>query len=63
MIIIVICVDECVPQGHSSFVTHVDWSSDSRYLVTNSGDYEILFCEWSLPLPVCMCICAHITTH
>ncbi|XP_019716941.1 echinoderm microtubule-associated protein-like 2 isoform X1 [Hippocampus comes] len=33
--------------GHSSFVTHVDWSSDSRYLVTNSGDYEILF--WEAP--------------
>ncbi|XP_013881874.1 echinoderm microtubule-associated protein-like 2 [Austrofundulus limnaeus] len=34
---------KCV--GHSSFVTHVDWSADSRYLVTNSGDYEILFWE------------------
>ncbi|XP_037124550.1 echinoderm microtubule-associated protein-like 2 isoform X1 [Syngnathus acus] len=33
--------------GHSSFVTHVDWSSDSHYLVTNSGDYEILF--WEAP--------------
>uniref|UniRef100_A0A671WEY9 EMAP like 2 n=1 Tax=Sparus aurata TaxID=8175 RepID=A0A671WEY9_SPAAU len=33
--------------GHSSFVTHLDWSRDSQYLVTNSGDYEILFC--SLP--------------
>uniref|UniRef100_A0A669D168 EMAP like 2 n=1 Tax=Oreochromis niloticus TaxID=8128 RepID=A0A669D168_ORENI len=31
--------------GHSSFVTHVDWSKDSHYLVTNSGDYEILFCK------------------
>uniref|UniRef100_A0A673B354 EMAP like 2 n=1 Tax=Sphaeramia orbicularis TaxID=375764 RepID=A0A673B354_9TELE len=29
--------------GHSSFVTHLDWSSDSQHLVTNSGDYEILF--------------------
>ncbi|XP_043941272.1 echinoderm microtubule-associated protein-like 2 isoform X2 [Protopterus annectens] len=28
--------------GHSSFVTHLDWSSDSHYIVTNSGDYEIL---------------------
>lgn len=35
------------PQGHSSFVTHVDWSQDSQYLVTNSGDYEILFCRSS----------------
>ncbi|XP_062242000.1 echinoderm microtubule-associated protein-like 2 [Platichthys flesus] len=33
--------------GHSSFVTHVDWSQDSQYLVTNSGDYEILFWEAS----------------
>ncbi|CAI5692764.1 echinoderm microtubule-associated protein-like 2 isoform X1 [Oreochromis aureus] len=33
--------------GHSSFVTHVDWSKDSHYLVTNSGDYEILFWEAS----------------
>ncbi|XP_035010756.1 echinoderm microtubule-associated protein-like 2 isoform X2 [Hippoglossus stenolepis] len=33
--------------GHSSFVTHVDWSKDSQYLVTNSGDYEILFWEAS----------------
>uniref|UniRef100_A0A665TWS9 EMAP like 2 n=1 Tax=Echeneis naucrates TaxID=173247 RepID=A0A665TWS9_ECHNA len=38
--------------GHSSFVTHLDWSADSQYLVTNSGDYEILFyvksgrCPW-----------------
>ncbi|XP_054884464.1 echinoderm microtubule-associated protein-like 2 isoform X1 [Poeciliopsis prolifica] len=31
--------------GHSSFVTHLDWSADSQYLVTNSGDYEILFWE------------------
>uniref|UniRef100_A0A3P8TFW1 EMAP like 2 n=1 Tax=Amphiprion percula TaxID=161767 RepID=A0A3P8TFW1_AMPPE len=33
--------------GHSSFVTHLDWSKDSKYLVTNSGDYEILFWEAS----------------
>uniref|UniRef100_A0A674N276 EMAP like 2 n=1 Tax=Takifugu rubripes TaxID=31033 RepID=A0A674N276_TAKRU len=33
--------------GHSSFITHVDWSKDSRYLITNSGDYEILFCMFS----------------
>ncbi|XP_048838244.1 echinoderm microtubule-associated protein-like 2 isoform X2 [Brienomyrus brachyistius] len=31
--------------GHSSFVTHLDWSTDSQYIVTNSGDYEILFWE------------------
>ncbi|KAM6931867.1 echinoderm microtubule-associated protein-like 2 isoform 2-T2 [Lycodopsis pacificus] len=33
--------------GHSSFVTHLDWSADSQHLVTNSGDYEILFWEAS----------------
>uniref|UniRef100_A0A8C2ZJI8 EMAP like 2 n=1 Tax=Cyclopterus lumpus TaxID=8103 RepID=A0A8C2ZJI8_CYCLU len=33
--------------GHSSFVTHLDWSADSQQLVTNSGDYEILFWEAS----------------
>ncbi|XP_017292647.1 echinoderm microtubule-associated protein-like 2 isoform X2 [Kryptolebias marmoratus] len=36
-------VGKCV--GHSSFVTHLDWSADSQFLVTNSGDYEILFWE------------------
>uniref|UniRef100_A0A8C7KT05 EMAP like 2 n=1 Tax=Oncorhynchus kisutch TaxID=8019 RepID=A0A8C7KT05_ONCKI len=34
--------------GHSSFVTHLDWSVDSQYIVTNSGDYEILFCDMDL---------------
>ncbi|XP_052472688.1 echinoderm microtubule-associated protein-like 2 isoform X1 [Carassius gibelio] len=33
--------------GHSSFVTHLDWSTDSQIIVTNSGDYEILFWEAS----------------
>lgn len=32
-------------QGHSSFITHLDWAFDSSCLVTNSGDYEILYCE------------------
>lgn len=32
---------KCV--GHSSFVLHIDWSSDGLYLRSNSGDYEILF--------------------
>lgn len=34
--------------GHSSFVLHVDWSVDSDVLRSNSGDYEILFCEFWL---------------
>ncbi|NXP56561.1 EMAL1 protein, partial [Heliornis fulica] len=29
--------------GHSSFITHLDWSINSQYLVSNSGDYEILY--------------------
>ncbi|GFT82787.1 echinoderm microtubule-associated protein-like 1 [Nephila pilipes] len=29
--------------GHSSFITHLDWSDDSTYIQTNSGDYEQLF--------------------
>jgi microtubule-associated protein-like 6 len=36
-----------VCKGHSSYVTHLDWSEDSRYLQTNSGDYELLF--WEMP--------------
>uniref|UniRef100_A0A8C6YBC4 EMAP like 2 n=1 Tax=Naja naja TaxID=35670 RepID=A0A8C6YBC4_NAJNA len=31
--------------GHSSFITHLDWAFDSSCLVTNSGDYEILYCD------------------
>ncbi|XKL65549.1 hypothetical protein PGB90_008969 [Kerria lacca] len=29
--------------GHSSFITHIDWSEDSQYLRSNSGDYELLY--------------------
>ncbi|KAH9509077.1 Echinoderm microtubule-associated protein-like 1 [Bulinus truncatus] len=29
--------------GHSSFITHIDWSEDNQYLASNSGDYELLF--------------------
>uniref|UniRef100_A0A452HNM9 EMAP like 2 n=1 Tax=Gopherus agassizii TaxID=38772 RepID=A0A452HNM9_9SAUR len=31
--------------GHSSFITHLDWAADSSCFVTNSGDYEILYCD------------------
>ncbi|XP_041273219.1 echinoderm microtubule-associated protein-like 3, partial [Onychostruthus taczanowskii] len=31
--------------GHSSFITHLDWSKDGRFIMSNSGDYEILYCE------------------
>ena len=29
--------------GSSSFITHLDWSVDSRYIQTNSGASERLF--------------------
>ncbi|KAK9717603.1 HELP motif [Popillia japonica] len=29
--------------GHSSYITHIDWTSDGQNLRTNSGDYELLF--------------------
>lgn len=32
---------KCV--GHSSFITHLDWSKDGNYIMSNSGDYEILY--------------------
>jgi microtubule-associated protein-like 6 len=32
-------------KGHSSFITHLDWSTDSRYLHSNCGAYELLFWE------------------
>lgn len=30
-------------KGHSSFVSHLDWTSDSSSIQTNSGDYELLY--------------------
>ncbi|CAH1250961.1 EML1 [Branchiostoma lanceolatum] len=29
--------------GHSSFVTHLDFSTDGRYMQSTSGDYELLY--------------------
>ncbi|KAK9511688.1 hypothetical protein O3M35_000303 [Rhynocoris fuscipes] len=34
--------------GHSSFITHLDWSTDNQHLRSNSGDYEILYWNASL---------------
>ncbi len=34
-------------KGHASFITHLGWSQDARYLWTNSGDYELMF--WKMP--------------
>lgn len=30
-------------KGHSSFITHLDWSIDSAFLHSNCGAYELLF--------------------
>lgn len=32
-----------VCRGHSSFITHFDWSCDGNYLHSNCGAYELLF--------------------
>ncbi|XP_046859210.1 echinoderm microtubule-associated protein-like 2 [Xenia sp. Carnegie-2017] len=29
--------------GHSSYITHFDWSKDSQFIQSNSGDYEMLY--------------------
>nr|XP_019556864.2 echinoderm microtubule-associated protein-like 2 isoform X1 [Aedes albopictus]XP_029731907.1 echinoderm microtubule-associated protein-like 2 isoform X1 [Aedes albopictus] len=41
--------------GHSSFISHMDWSKDSTVLRSNSGDYELLY--WNPTL------CRQITTQ
>uniref|UniRef100_A0A9J7Y7E7 Echinoderm microtubule-associated protein-like 4 n=1 Tax=Cyprinus carpio carpio TaxID=630221 RepID=A0A9J7Y7E7_CYPCA len=33
--------------GHSSYITHLDWSPDNKFIMSNSGDYEILY--WDIP--------------
>ena len=30
-------------KGHSSYITHIDFTADSRYLQSNCGAYELLF--------------------
>ena len=30
-------------KGSSSFITHLDWSEDSQYIMTNSGASERLY--------------------
>ncbi|XP_042531331.1 echinoderm microtubule-associated protein-like 4 isoform X2 [Dipodomys spectabilis] len=32
--------------GHSSYITHLDWSPDNKHIMSNSGDYEILY--WNI---------------
>ena len=33
--------------GHSSYITHIDWSVDSDFLMSNAGDYDVL--HWQAP--------------
>ncbi|XP_048359634.1 echinoderm microtubule-associated protein-like 4 isoform X5 [Sphaerodactylus townsendi] len=33
--------------GHSSYITHLDWSPENKFIMSNSGDYEILY--WNIP--------------
>ena len=39
-------------QGHNSFITHIDWSSEGEYLQSNCGAYEMLFWDTSGGLQV-----------
>ena len=34
-------------KGHSSYITHLDWSSDSKIVQSNCGAYELLYSEAS----------------
>eukprot|EP01135_Chromosphaera_perkinsii_P001223 Nk52_evm22s162 gene=Nk52_evmTU22s162 len=36
-------------KGNASFIVHIDWSQDSTYIQTNSGDYAILY----FAIPTC----------
>lgn len=41
-------------KGSSSFITHLDWSKDSQYIVTNSGASEKL--TYKMPgMALCLC--------
>jgi microtubule-associated protein-like 6 len=39
---------EC--RGHSSYITHIDWSDDGKYLQSTCGAYELLFWDTSNPV-------------
>lgn len=34
-----------VLKGHKNFIMQIDWSEDSEYLQSVSGDYDLIFCE------------------
>lgn len=33
----------CRCSGHSSYITHIDWSLDGRLIQSNCGAYELLY--------------------
>jgi WD40 repeat protein len=39
-------------RGHTSYVTHVDWSLDSRVLQSNCGAYEIIYWDAATGRPI-----------
>lgn len=32
-------------KGHKNFVMQIDWSADSEYIQSVSGDYDLMFCK------------------
>jgi len=57
-----------VCRGHSSYVTHIDWSEDSTSLQSNDGTYELLYWDASTAKQVrdcgcgcdCFCCCFYV---
>ncbi len=39
--------------GHSSYITHIDWSADSRLIQSNCGAYELLYFDAATGKQVC----------
>lgn len=37
---------KAICKGHGSYITHLDFSEDSKYLQSNCGAYELLFCKY-----------------
>ena len=46
--------------GHSSYITHLDWSADSRILQSNCGAYELLYFEGATGKQVSGACMAHV---
>ena len=34
-----------VLRGHKNYVMQIDWSDDSEYIQSVSGDYDLMFCK------------------